>query len=111
MDAKVREQLKAQYPGEKLYTLSSPDDGIEIVVRGAEHGAWLKYRTMAGDMTDPVKRASAAQFLVQACIVYPEREEFHQQLVAAKKAGFYNAVVRELSSISGDREVVQVGEL
>ncbi len=108
----VREQLKTQFPEEKLYEVSSPEDDITIVVRGADHASLLKYRSMAMDFTgDTVKRASAAQFLCHAMVVWPAREELDRQLREKKKTGFYSAIVRKLAEICGDREGVTVGEL
>jgi hypothetical protein len=112
IDDNVRGQLKAQYPSEKLTWITSPDGELTIVVKGADRGSWLKYRSMAMDISgDSVKRASAAQFLCQAMLVYPTREELEAKLEQLRMHGFYHSIIGKLTDISGDREGATVGEV
>lgn len=111
MDASVRDQLKAQYPTEKLFVVASPDDGIEIVVKGADPASYLKYRTMALDLSDTVKRSQAPEFLCSAMLVWPEREAFRKDLETKKKTGFYVSIAPKLNEICGVKENVSAGEL
>lgn len=112
IDDNVRGQLKAAYPSDKLHWITSPDGELTIVVKGADRGAWLKYRSMAMDISgDSVKRASAAEFLCKAMLVSPTRDELDAQLEQLRLHGFYHSIIGKLTDISGDREGATVGEV
>lgn len=110
MDAKTREQLKVQYPNERLYPITSDADGIEIIVRPADPGTWLKYRGLSGDFADAGKRALADELLVLGCVVWPERSSFEADIAARKLTGFYRSAAPFCSQITGARENLKLGE-
>lgn len=111
MDAKTREQLRAQYPNERLRTIVSEDDGIEIVVKGAPPAIWAKYKGLKGDFADAGKRSQADELLVRGSMVYPEQEAFHAGLVERSLLGFYSSAASLVAQHSGARENLRVGEL
>lgn len=104
------EKLKQENPGVQLYPITSRQDGIEIVVRGADPGLWLKYRAMSGDFSDPAKRAQADEMLVLGSMVHPDSEKFREELEQRNLTGFYRSAAPFVAKISGAREDLVLGE-
>ena len=110
MDDSVKSQIKAQYPNLTVVPIVSADDGIEIIVTGADHATWAKYQGMKGDFADAGKRSQADELLVLNSMVWPDKDKFRQELEARHLTGFYTAAAREIAKLTGLRESIRVGE-
>jgi hypothetical protein len=110
MDESVKSQIKSQYPNQKIFPITSPSDGIEILVIGAPEAIWVKYQAMARDFTDSAKRTAAEEMLVRGSMVWPNHEEFHKGLQERHLMGFYQKAAALVVEISGARDDVKLGE-
>jgi hypothetical protein len=111
MDASTREQLKSQYPDQKLQPITSDEDGIEIVCIGAPPSVWLKYQSMGRNFADPIKAAEADELLVLGSMVYPDKDKFRIELERRHLTGFYRAAAPFVAKLTGARETVRLGEV
>jgi hypothetical protein len=111
MDKAVAEKLKAEYPTDDLHSITSAEDGIEIVVRPASPAVMLKYESMKGEIGDPVKRVQANEFLVLQSMVYPDKDKFREELERRHLTGFWSVAAPEVRTITGARDSVRVSKL
>lgn len=90
------ERIKTENPGIELHVISSPDNGVEVVVRKPKEDEWRRFRAMQGD---DEQRPGALRMLAIYSAVFPKGADFMAML--ADHPGMAETVGAKLTKIAG----------
>jgi hypothetical protein len=90
------ERIKAENPGVELHLVSSPETGVDVVVRKPKEDEWRRFRAM---QADDEQRSGALRLLAIHSSVFPKGAEFMAML--AEFPGMAETVGAKLIKIAG----------
>lgn len=90
------DRIKAENPGIELHLVSSPETGVEVVVRKPKEDEWRRFRAM---QADDEQRPGALRLLAIHSAVFPKGGDFMALL--AEHPGLAETVGAKLVKIAG----------